>query len=92
MKKADFENKISGPNLVYMQTRNRLHVFSVVHQSLKKSGITNEELANRLGVSKDLIPQILGTPGDWTLDVVSDILAAIGKEISYSVVDIPFRE
>jgi hypothetical protein len=72
--------------LQYMQTRNRMHAFTLVQQEFERSGITQAELAARLGKGADVVCRILGAPGNWTLDTVSDYLWAIsGAEIQYKL-------
>ncbi|HXW24198.1 MAG TPA: hypothetical protein VEK73_05585 [Xanthobacteraceae bacterium] len=72
--------------LEYFQTRNRMRVFSLVQREFDDSGITKAELADRLGKGPDRISHLLGAPGNWTLDTVSDLLFAIsGAEIEYRI-------
>jgi len=69
-----------------MQTRNRMRAFNVVHAELKKSGLSKAELADRTGKGADRIAHLLGAPGNWTLDTMSDLLFAIsGAEIDYRI-------
>lgn len=79
-------DKISGAASAYMQTRNRMRAFDAVHAELKKSGISKAELADRTGKGADRIAHLLGAPGNWTLDTISDLLFAIsGAEIDYQI-------
>jgi hypothetical protein len=72
--------------LQYFQTRNRMRAFTVVQQEFDKSGISKAELADRLERGADRISHLLGAPGNWTLDTISDLLFAIaGAELEYRV-------
>ena len=63
-----------------------MRIFTLVHKEFEKSGITKAVLAERLGKGAEQISHWLGTPGNWTLDTVSDLLFAIaGAEIDYGV-------
>jgi len=69
-----------------MQTRNRLHVFTLVQTEFEKAGITQAELAGRLGKGTDQVCKMFSAPGNWTNDTISDYLWAIsGAEIEYKV-------
>jgi hypothetical protein len=77
--------KIPGPTLEYFRTRNKLRVFDLVQKEFEKSGLTQKELAARLGKGADQVCRLLGAPGNWTLETVSDLLIAIsGSELAYS--------
>jgi hypothetical protein len=77
---------ISPSTLEYMRTRNRMHLFSLVHEEFRRSGITRLQLARRMGRGLDRISHLLGAPGNWTLDTASDLLFAIsGAEIRYEL-------
>jgi hypothetical protein len=55
-----------------------------------KPGISQAELARRMGKGNDQICRWLGEPGNWTLDSVSDLLFAIsGAELDCSEAQYP---
>jgi len=63
-----------------------MRVFALVQREFEKAGITKAELADRLERGADRVSHLLGAPGNWTLDTVSDLLFAIsGAEINYHV-------
>jgi hypothetical protein len=69
-----------------MRQRNRGRVYSVVIDEFEKSGISQTDLASRLHKGTDQISRWLGSPGNWTLDTVSDLFFAIsGGELAYGV-------
>lgn len=77
---------ISPAALSYFRTRNRMHVFSLVQKEFHRIGITQAELALRLGKGADRVCRLLGAPGNWTLDTVSDLLFAISAaEVKYDL-------
>lgn len=63
-----------------------MHAFSLVHKEFERSGISQADLALRTGKGADRICRLLGAPGNWTADTVSDLLFAIsGAEVSYGL-------
>ena len=63
-------------------------MFTLVRGELVKAGITKAELADRLGKGPDQINHWLATPGNWTLDTLSDLLfgttgAELPAQVSY---------
>ena len=77
---------VDSAALGYMRQRNRGRVYSAVIEEFEKSGITQTDLAARLRKGTDQISRWLGSPGNWTLDTVSDLFFAIsGGEPAYEV-------
>ncbi len=73
--------------LGYFRARNRHRLHSLVIKEFQNSGLSQADLARRLGKGADLVCRWLGAPGNWTLDTVSDFLFAIsGGEPDYRVV------
>lgn len=89
---TDLHEPVSGERvplgcLGYFRARNKYRVFSLVMQELDKSGISQAELARRLGKGADQISRYLAGPGNWTLDTLSDFLFAIsGAEVEHRIV------
>ncbi len=70
----------------YLRTRNRLRLHSIVLQEFKRANISKAELARRMGKAPEIVTRLLGAPGNWTLDTVSDLLFAIcNSELKYEV-------
>jgi transcriptional regulator with XRE-family HTH domain len=83
---------IPVPTLSYLRSRQRRKLHSIVLEEFKKSGITQAELCRRLRKEPAQISRILGSPGNWRLDTVSDLLFAISAaELNLSV-DYPLTE
>ncbi|MFZ0694960.1 MAG: hypothetical protein WAN51_12585 [Alphaproteobacteria bacterium] len=63
--------------LGYFRALNRSAAYELVVVEFQTSGITQAELARRLGKGTDVVCRTLGAPGNWGLDTVSDYLFAI---------------
>ena len=80
------QEPIDSATLAYFRQRNRGRVYSVVIDELEKSGISQTDLACRLHKGTDQVCRWLGSPGNWTLDTVSDLFFAIsGGELAYGM-------
>lgn len=79
----------------YFQARLRNRLYDLVVSKFKASGLTKAELARRVGKRPEIVTRLLGAPGNWTLETVSDLLLGIcGEElemISSSPLDRPKR-
>ena len=61
-------------------------MYDVVIKEFKRSGLSQADLARRLGLGTDRVCRLLGGPGNWTLDTSSDLLFAIsGAEPVYGL-------
>src|SRR4051794_28168545 len=77
---------IDRSTLAYFQSRNRSRIYDAVVQEFLKSGISQATLARRMRRRPESVNRLLGAPGNWTLDTVSDLLFAIsGAEPAYGV-------
>jgi hypothetical protein len=80
------EDAVPDTALAYFRARHRGRVYEAVIQEFLRSGITQATLARRMGKRPEQINRLLGAPGNWTLDTVSDLLFAIsGAEPEYGV-------
>jgi len=92
LSKPNNGEKISLGTVSYFRARNRNRVHDLVLEAFEESGITQAEIARRLGKRPDVICRLIGAPGNWTLDTVSDLLLAIGGyEVAYAPAN-PFDE
>lgn len=65
-----------------------MRAFNLVHKEIKESGISRAALADRLGLGQDRVSKLLGAPGNWTLDTISDVIfAARGALVDYSLLN-----
>jgi len=84
--------KLSLGTLDYMRRLNRQRAYELVRREFQRSGITEAELAGRLGKSKDAIAGLLNGPEIWDLDTVSDLLYAISGAVPRYVATYPFSD
>jgi hypothetical protein len=89
LSKPTGSDKISVGTLGYVRARNRQRAYDLVVQELKKSGITQAELARRLGKGQDAVSRLLSRPGNWELDTLSDLLFAISGSVPRFSADDP---
>ena len=72
--------------LTYFRVRNKQRLYELVLNEFIKSGLSQAELARRLSKAPEVVCRLLGAPGNWRLDTVSDFLFAIsGAEPAYDV-------
>lgn len=69
-------SRVPESTLAYFRTRNRHRMYSLVIGEFKRSGISQADLARRLGKGTDIVCRWLRSPGNWTLDTLSDLLFA----------------
>lgn len=75
---------IPAEKRAYFQARlqHRLYdyVVSKFQQKAKSEGLTKANLARRIGRKPEIITRLLGSPGNWRLETVSDLLLGISAE------------
>jgi hypothetical protein len=68
----------------YFHARLRNRIYSFVLKKFtekeKSEGLTKAELARRIGRKPEIITRLLGAPGNWTLETISDLLLGIAGE------------
>ena len=70
----------------YLRTRNKHRLYSLIIGEFNKSGLTQADLARRLGKGSDIVCRLLATPGNIQADTLSDLLFAIsGAEATYQL-------
>lgn len=81
--------------LGYFRARNRWQAYDLVLTEFNNTGLTKADLARRLGKRPEVVSRLLGAPGNWGLDTVSDLLFAIsGAAVVYNTaypLDMPAR-
>ena len=84
---ATRESRITAQAYFRDRLRDKLHelVLTEFLQQSKDGRITKAQLAQRIGKDMDQVTKLLGAPGNWTLDTVSDLLLALGAKLSLSV-------
>lgn len=92
LSKPSGRNRIPETTFEYLQTRSRLALFNLVWSELKKSGISQTDLAARLGKGTDRVCKLLAAPGNWTLDTVTELLFAISGGVLAAGVTYPLEQ
>ena len=82
--------KVLSPKaLGYFRARlkNRLHelVLTEFMKLENEKDFTKADMARRIHKRPELVTRLLGAPGNWTLDTVSDLLLAMGYELTAQV-------
>ena len=73
--------KIPLGTLGYVCARNRQRAYDLVIREFKKSGLTQAQLAKRLGKAAEVISRLLSRPRNWELDTFSELLFAISGTV-----------
>lgn len=74
---------LSPGTRAYFQARTRNRLYNLVLSRFRreaKKGLTKAELARRLGKKPEVVNRLLGAPGNWTIDTLSDLLLGISGE------------
>lgn len=95
LSKPTGDDAIPVGTLGYFRARNKRGAYGIVLKEFKESGLSQIDLARRLRKAPEVVCRLLGSPGNWTLDTLSDLLFAIsGGEPQYHVrypLDLPAR-
>ena len=84
--KPGSEQRIPPSTLAYFRSRGRSRLFSAIHREIRSKGVTQAELARRLGKDPAQINRLLSLPRNLTIDSVAEILFAVaGGEFDYKV-------
>ena len=76
--------------LAYFQARNRSRVHELVLNEFRRSGISQADLARRMHKRPEVVSRLLGAPGNWGLDTISDLLFAISGGEHIWEINYPF--
>jgi hypothetical protein len=74
---------INAPTRAYFQQRLRLRIFNFILDKFveaQQGGLTKALLARRIEKTPDVINRWLGSPGNLTVDTISDLLLGISTE------------
>lgn len=92
------DHAISQNTLAYLQERTKSRLYDYVLKKFleeEKNGLTRAALARRINRSPEVVTRLLGAPGNWTIETLSDLLAGISSEelapASVSLIDRPRR-
>lgn len=56
------------------------YVLTKFREAEAEHNLTKAELAERLGLGRDRVSKLLGSPGNWTIDTIAELLAGICRE------------
>lgn len=56
------------------------YVLTKFHEANETRGLTKADIARRLNLGPDRVSKLLGAPGNWTIDTVTELLIAICRE------------
>ncbi len=73
--------RISLGTLGYINARNRQRQYDVVISEFEASGLSQAELAGRLGKPSEVISRWLSRPQNWDADTFSSLLFGISGAI-----------
>lgn len=80
----DLSAEIPVGKLAYLQERTRNNLYHFVLSKFLESeatrGLTKAQLARRIHCDPAQLNRLLGAPGNWTIDTISDLLAGIAAE------------
>ena len=78
------DEPLSEYSLGYLNERVRNSFYDYVlrrfHEAVQQKSLTKAKLARRLGLEPARVSRLLGSPGNWTLDTVSELLVGICRE------------
>lgn len=70
--------------LAYLRERTKNRIYNYILQRFldrqREEDFTRADLARRIGRRPEVITRLLGAPGNWTIDTVSDLLVGICAE------------
>jgi transcriptional regulator with XRE-family HTH domain len=89
------EEPIPADKIAYLVARAKLRLHDLILRKFaakEDKGLDQATIARRLGVSRARISQQMGVPGNWTLESVTKLAAAIGGEINFDWIPFPPSE
>lgn len=78
---VDEKCQIKQQYLAYFAARSQNDAHELVlscYQELRDSGLTRRDIAARLNKKPEQVTRWLGSPGNWTLETLSNLLLALG--------------
>ena len=91
MSRTSFLSEILGGDPIplgkraYFGERLKNRLYDLIITEFMKRGLSKADLARRTGRRPEQITRWLGSPGNWTLDTVSDLLLAMGAELQVGI-------
>lgn len=89
------EEPIPADKIAYLVARSKLRLHNFIlrrFESAEDRGLDQATVARRLGVSRARVSQQIAVPGNWTIESVTKLAAAIGGEIDFDWIPFPPSE
>jgi hypothetical protein len=89
------EEPIPADKIAYLVARAKLRLHDLILRRFaakEDKGLDQATIARRLGMSRARISQQMGVPGNWTIESVTKLAAAIGGEIDFDWIPFPPSE
>lgn len=89
------ETPIPKDKIAYLVARAKLRLHDFILRrfaAAEDKGLDQVTIARRLGVSRARVNQQIAVPGNWTIESVTKLAAAIGGEIDFEWVPFPPSE
>src|SRR5688572_23469025 len=74
LRRPDNPERSSLDGEAFMRARNQSLAHQMILAEFKRTGMSQAELAKRTGKGTDVISRLIGRPGNWTLNTISDLL------------------
>lgn len=74
----------NAPELSYFRERLRNRIHDLMLESFHKEAADIAELSRKMNKRPEQIAQILGAPGNLTLETISDFFLALGLDVDVS--------
>src|SRR5688572_5709127 len=86
LSKPSGAERVPPTTLAYFRARAQHRLHELILNEFRASGLSQADLARRMGKGTDQLCRWLGAPGNWTVNTISDLLFAMsGGEADYSV-------
>lgn len=86
------EQPIPADKIAYLVARAKLRLHNLILRrfaAAEDKGLDQVTIARRLGVSRARVSQQIAVPGNWTIESVTKLAAAIGGEIDFDWISFP---
>lgn len=88
LSKPQDSSEVSAGVQAFVSEKLKNDLYDLVLRKFKESGISQSELAARLGKDKALLSRQLSTPSNWTIDTIAKMLFSIdGSVLVLSTMD-----
>jgi len=89
------EEPIPADKIAYLVARAKLRLHDFIlrrFEAAEDRGLDQATIARRLGMTRARVSQLIGVPGNWTIESATKLAAAIGGEIDYDWMPFPPSE